>query len=96
MAASPSPAMARSVSGRAARARGGRAEGVEQEASELRGVGGGVGSGQQELEKLTVVDGLAPGAEEARAQFVVTGAGELLRCGRGERRHVVQAVGGHI
>ena len=67
MPASPSPATGAERVGPGREDAGGRSEGVQQDRCEQRGFGGGVRSRQQELEKLAVVDGLAPGAEEARA-----------------------------
>ena len=76
---------------------GGGAEGVQQDAGEVAGVVGGVRSGEQEPEKLAVVDGFAPGAEKACAQIVECGIGGGGRCrGCGERGHVAEAGGGRI
>ena len=61
---------------------GGRAEGVQQDPGEFPGLGSGVRSRQQELQKLAVVDGLAAGTENAGPKVVVTGAGGALRVGR--------------
>ena len=68
---------------------GGRAEGVEQETGEVLGYGGGVRSGQQELQNLAVVDGVATGAEKACPQFVALAGIGGVRPGRGlEEGHV--------
>ena len=55
---------------------GRRAEGVQQQQGEALGFAGGVGSGEQELQKLPVVDGLAPGPEKACPQVVECGVVE--------------------
>ena len=68
MASSERPGTLRSRSGRAARTARRRAEHLQQSGGQRAGIRNRGASGEQKLQQLAVVDGLAPGAQQARLE----------------------------
>ena len=89
------PAIARSVSGRAARTRAGEPKVSNRTAARFRASAAGCDPASRSCRSSRPSTTSRP-APRKRAQFVVAGAGVVLLCGRGKRRHVAEARSGRI